>query len=194
MATQSSAAKFRRNEGVDDQQTVRDLAQQRFARAVMMQNNALSGAAGQKTVTAGDEPMIIDLDGPVRGQHWIVWALSALGVFVTRTIAGTVFPTTGLFMVPTGTPIENQGDTTAANFWLPQARGGIALQAAMFSQPIAARFAFLCQWQGTGGGLVVPSGWTLRFIANVAPATATPGPGAGSSGTLAALVTPEDDA
>jgi hypothetical protein len=164
-------------------------------RATGAQPYSASTTPNGTSLTTGDEPLIIDLLLPsYPGKHWIVEQLSLRATLITRgpTTAGGFPPNTGLFLCPPGTPSES----------LTEAQAGINLAARPLMLPmgppganvatVGVTFAFALQL-AAGFKCTVPYGWFLRAIVSCLQGTATPGPGAGSSGMLTALAVLEND-
>lgn len=145
-------------------------------------------------VTAGDEPLVIDLAPPIQSMHWTVYQLAAKGFFAVRQPGANPLVTTGLYLVPINAPVESLADASNTTFGMhPEARA-IALPYVLTITRAGAggQFAFTC-YATLYSELIVPTGWMLRFIANVLPGTANPGPGAASQGFLFAHVIEEDN-
>lgn len=138
-------------------------------------------------VALGDEPLIVDLLAPVQGVHWVCSQITALGRFATRTVTVNPSATFGIYLVPVNNQLETLADGVAG---FNQSARGIALPYDLYVAPVGAAFAFVCIVKLVQE-CIVPAGWVLRFIANVAPGTATPGPGAGSNVVLSAHVCEE---
>jgi hypothetical protein len=164
-------------------------------RATGAQPYSASTGLNGASLTTGDEPMIIDLLLPQTvGKHWIVEQLSLRARLTLRgpSTAGGYPPCSGLFLCPPGTPGES----------LTEAQAGIVLAARPLMLPmgvpganvatVGASFAWALQL-AAGFKCTVPYGWFLRAIVSCMQGTATPGPGAGSSGILTALAVLEDD-
>jgi hypothetical protein len=146
-------------------------------------------------VTAGDEPLVIDLAPPIQGMHWTAYQIGAIGVFKTRSVVANPLSTCGLYLVPQNAPVESLADavntTTGWN---------------KFARQIALPYVLLVTRSGAGGDFlfsmtaqlfaecVIPTGMMIRFIANNVPGTAAPGPGAGSEAQLYAHVIEEMNA
>jgi hypothetical protein len=145
--------------------------------------------------TTDDSPLVIDLpNGPIQGQHWTCLQVCAMGFFAARVPAQNPLPSLGIYLVPQNSPVETLADASNATFGVnPQARTGIALPYVLTVAPAGTRKFFTCYAQ-LFADLIVPGGWTLRFIANVSPATGTPGPGANSEAWLRAHVIKEFNA
>lgn len=146
--------------------------------------------------TAADEPLIVELAGPTPGTHWVLSCLAAIGLFKTRTlVAGVDSPVAGLFLLPEsgGEPFgDSASDATSAG-WNFEARGfPIPVEWKSVALGGGLGFAFSCVSK-LALPLVVPAGFSIRLIANVAPGTATPGPGVGSFGRIQGWGTTERD-
>lgn len=138
-------------------------------------------------VTAGDEPLVIDSQSPLPGVHWIIDTVSVVGLLAVRNFAAAPQPASGLFLCPPNTPSESQSDGVAGvNL---QARP-IALPTGIQSIALTPGFSYSMILQSEAE-FIVPSGWFVRAIINVAPHTAAPGPGIASSGNMALTVSVE---
>lgn len=147
-------------------------------------------------VTVGDEPLVIDIQNPIQGVHWIAYQLTVIGTMATRLPANNPSPTFGIYMVPISSPVESLADAAlnGALGWNPNARA-IALPYGLNTTRFGAggAFAFTCVAQ-LFAECVLPPGWMFRFIASCLPGTATPGPGAGSAASFFAHIIEEKDA
>lgn len=139
--------------------------------------------ARSNSPTTGNEPLVVDLIGPSQGTHWVINFLTARGEFTVRNlVAGVDSPIAGFFIVPDGgtTDIESLTDANAAGGWNIRARGTpIPVQWKTVALNVGTRIAFACV-AVLSTPLIIPNGYTIRFIGTVAPGTATPGPGAAS--------------
>lgn len=153
---------------------------------------------GANVKTVADEVLVVDLlpPTPLVNAHWVVEHLCLTAVLTTRQpINGT--PVCGLFLCPGGTPPVETGIQATAP-------PGLTLGARPIVLPVSERAIPSEQIPGAGWVLnitmqpgfkaTVPGLWFLRAILNCAPATLTPGPGAGSIGILQATVVVEKDA
>lgn len=140
-------------------------------------------------VAVADEPLIVDLLAPIQGVHWVATQITAIGRFATRNATVNPSASVGVYLVPVNTQLETLADGIAG---VNVNARGVALPYDMYVTAIGAAFAFTLIVK-LPTECIIPAGWVLRFIANVQPATATPGPGAGSSVTLTAHVCEEND-
>lgn len=144
--------------------------------------------------TVADEPLIVDLIPPADPRyHYIAEAIAFVAHLVTRRPDPTVgvVPISGLYLCPPETPTETTAQAVAG--WNAEARP-FPLSSCVDSVPIGAGppFAFSVT-HAPGFKITIPVGFFLRAIVVAAPGTATPGPGAGSFGTLRALLHREVD-
>lgn len=129
---------------------------------------------------------------PKRGEHWVLDNAVYHGFIATAIPpAGALLsPVSGLFLVEKqGLPVESLAQAAAAPGWDIRARG-IPLPVVASIVPLPAGWAFAIFYNGMIGR-TVPEGWTLRGIVNCNPATANPGPGAGSFGELLGVISRE---
>jgi len=136
-------------------------------------------------------PLVIATGPPLGDTYWLVSQFSAL-MIVTNPPQDPPFgpgasPGSGLFVTP----------TTAIGETLAQAQAGINLRTRLIGLdtwmtatflPATGLYAVQMVWQDGPGPFVVPQGFSLVAICCPHPGTPTPGPGAGSSGQLNALV------
>jgi hypothetical protein len=150
------------------------------------------------TVTAGDEPLIVDIQLPASpGEHYIVEGASLNANLITRqpNTAGGFPPLSGIFLCPPGTPTELLTEAQAG--WNMNARPvmvplgppGANVGAIGAGPPYAFALTMV-----PGFKMTVPYNWFIRAIVTCAQGTATPGPGAGSRGVFTVMAYKERDA
>lgn len=147
-------------------------------------------------VTVGDEPLIIDLQPPNVGFHWVAYQLCVVGVLTTRQPVANPIPTFGLYMVPNNAVQESLADAqNATQGWNPTARLGIALPYTLNITRTGAGGVWLFTLTAQiFAECILPAGWMFRFIGSCVPGTATPGPGANSQAAFSAHVIEESNA
>lgn len=156
---------------------------------------AASQTAPSATAIAADAgPLTVDLQTAPIGYHYVMDAISAIGIATVNQPMDS--PLAGLYLVKEGSSLEplatmNTGDgadlTTRCGVHLPVDVLTVQLAAAA-----GTRFAFSYRAR-LSMPLVVPHGYVVRFMCNLLPGTAAPGPGANSSVQLQAQASLEPD-
>jgi len=148
----------------------------------------------QTVLTVADEPMIVDLVVSANaGQHWVAERISFLASLTSRAPdTRGVPPICGLFLCPPGTSKETNAQAVAG--WNPQARPvALPLNDPYLNTAIVGTTFAVQMVLAPGQRVTIPFGWFLRAIIVCAAGSATPGPGAASSGELTAMMTEEFD-
>lgn len=139
--------------------------------------------------TTANEPLFLELAGPIAGTHWVINYVCAFGQFLTRQpTAGVQSPVIALYLQPDqgDDPIESSSDAAGAGWNFRARAGALIIPSTLKVSPlVVGGFAFECQGL-LALPLVVPGGFNIRFIANCQPGTGTPGPGALSFGQIVA--------
>lgn len=127
--------------------------------------------------TVGYEPLILEFPGPPRSRIWELKQAACMGFFTTNPITLPGGPGIGWFIARSGDPLETLADAQAGIN--DHARGlALHMECNVLPNGLNAGYNIICQASGLPA--FVLSGDVVRFIANVMPGTATPGPGAGS--------------
>lgn len=145
------------------------------------------------STTVGNEPLCVDLVGPLTGTHWALSLVNASGVFLVNPLpAAGGPPVAGLHLVPDGSaPIESLSDAQAGIN--AQARGiPLPVDWTIVALGVGKGYAYVCQAR-LNQFLIVPNGWTIRFLANLNPGQVNPGPGVGSTAIVQAWGAVERD-
>lgn len=149
------------------------------------------------TLTAGNEPLTVDLNLPqTPGEHYILETASLLANLTAKqpNTAPGFPPLTGFFLVPVGTAPESLAEAAAGwamnkrGLLLPMGPPGAAVAAIVAGPPFA--FALTV---APGFKITIPYNYMLRAIVVCDAGNAAPGPGAGSLGVLTAFVYKERD-
>lgn len=143
----------------------------------------------QNTTQAADNgPLVCDLQTPRVGYHWAVDYLCANGVAVTNQPNDSAL--SGLFIVPANSLVETLANANSGDGALMSKRGWQIPCDLKVNAIGNNKFAFSYVAK-IGRPLIVPSGFVIRFLSNIAPATAVPGPGTNSTVLVSAQVSIE---
>jgi hypothetical protein len=149
------------------------------------------------TITAGDEPLIVDAVLPsVPNKHYIVESACCMLDLSTRApVDNRGFPPlTGLFRCPSGTPIETLAQAQAG--WNRLARPELLPMGApggdFASINLLAPFPFALVL-APGFKITLQPNYFIRAIVTCVQGTAAPGPGALSVGQLVVWATLENN-
>jgi len=134
------------------------------------------------------EPLQVDLvPAPQAGRHFVAVLVSAAGIFTINPLANLQSSASGIFLVPSGENAESLQDAIGS---LSLNARGVRLACEWYVEQLGAVWAFHVVVQAPPI-VIVPAGWTFRFIASPNGGTAQPGPGAGSKVVLAAALVDE---
>lgn len=144
-----------------------------------------------RKTTAAWEPLTVTFENtPQSGQVWVITRLTLHGVCAVNP-PNSQSPITGLFMVQSGTPEETLAEAQGAAGWNIVSRGvplpaGVVVGVTPIPGALGNSYAYQISLTQSSPLILFP-GQTLRGVINCNPATAQPGPGAGSFGILTAM-------